>query len=59
MKVKINDVREWFKNLSFNEKCNLCIKYFGHRNFNIITDGKLKDCFTVETNQTTKKIEKI
>lgn len=46
---KIDDVREWFAKLSFNEKCELCKKYFGHKNFNLISDKELKDCFKKET----------
>ncbi len=46
---KINDVREWFESLSFNEKCEISVKYFGHRNSNNITDKELKNCFKTET----------
>lgn len=49
MKVKILEVREWFKSLSFNEKCGLSKKYYDNKNYNILTDKMLKDCYIKET----------
>lgn len=51
MKIKISEVRGWFKSLEFNEKRDISKKHYNNLNFNILTDKMLKECYIKEIKQ--------